>query len=226
MIKNTTPYLGKVQLRFEKNPYYTGTSHLNKIHLNLGFAKLVSRIKPDRDDAGWVVNPECIDLIQKNTGLTVETHRFGPDNSHVLPNSCMHPDGQYVGSIEEGWWYYQNGLKAVKGTHYKTAWCTEAKQWIGYSHRAACAFGKGDMLFDPTWKLSDDDLQNYRSYYETHLYDYYEIVSDDMANGSTAELAVNDWALAYIPFNLRGSKKIKTYEEAQEAAANFAKYVS
>ena len=48
MIKNTTPYIGKIRLKFEKFPYYTGKSKLNTIHLDLGFTKLVSRITPIR----------------------------------------------------------------------------------------------------------------------------------------------------------------------------------
>ena len=58
MIKNTTPYIGKLKLKFEKFPEYTGKSKLNKIHFNLGFTKLVSRITPVRTLSGWVVNPE------------------------------------------------------------------------------------------------------------------------------------------------------------------------
>ena len=55
MIKNTTPYIGKIRLKFEKYPEYTGKSKLNKIHLDLGFTKLVSRITPIRTTAGWVI---------------------------------------------------------------------------------------------------------------------------------------------------------------------------
>lgn len=226
MIKNTTPYLGKVRLKFEKFPYYGGSSKLNKVHLNLGFTKLVSRIKPDMNDDGWVVNPECIDLIQKNTGLKVETYKFGPDNEYTLPNSCIHPNGDYVGSIEEGWWYYTNGLTAVKGTHRHTAWCAKDKRWIGYSHRASQSFGKGDMLFDQTWKLTDDLLPDYKRFYEPYLSDYFETLAQDKLDGVKEELSINEWAIGYIPFTLRGFKKIKTYEDAQVAAANFATYIS
>ena len=60
MIKNTTPYIGKLRLKFEKYPEYTGKSKLNKIHLNLGFTKLVSRITPVQTLKGWVINPESI----------------------------------------------------------------------------------------------------------------------------------------------------------------------
>ena len=32
-MKNTTPYIGKLKLKFEKYPNYTGRSKLNKVHL-------------------------------------------------------------------------------------------------------------------------------------------------------------------------------------------------
>jgi hypothetical protein len=44
---------------------------------------------------------------------------------------------------------------------------------------------------------------------------------DTIPEGQT----LNEWAVGHIPFKLRGAKTIKTYEEAQEAAVNFAKYV-
>jgi hypothetical protein len=60
MIKNTTPYIGKIRLKFEKFPEYTGKSKLNKIHLDLGFTKLVSRITPLQNLDGWLINPELV----------------------------------------------------------------------------------------------------------------------------------------------------------------------
>ena len=71
LIKNQTPYLGKIRLKFERFPHYSGQTKLNKIHLDLGFTKLVSRIIPERDLEGWVVNPECIKQIESCTGLKV-----------------------------------------------------------------------------------------------------------------------------------------------------------
>ena len=48
LIKNRTPYLGKMILKFEKYPHYSSSQDgkLNKVHLNLGFTKLVSRFIP------------------------------------------------------------------------------------------------------------------------------------------------------------------------------------
>lgn len=228
MIKNATPYLGKIRLKFEKFPHYSGKDKLNKIHLNLGFTKLVSRITPFRDENGWVVNPECIELIKKNTGLKVETHTFGPNNEYTLPNSCINPDGKYVGSIEEGWWYYRTGLRATKGSHPHTAWSKETKQWIGYSHRGACAFGKGDKLFDAEWIPTDEDLLSLEKYYVKHLTEFQrEHVEWERSESEhkLPEFTINQWAVGHIPFKLRGRKTIHSYEDAYKAAVNFAKYI-
>ena len=76
-IKNETPYLGKIKLKFEKMPYYTsGRSKLNKVHLNLGFTKLVSRIHSTKTEEGWefMVNPKSVEDIL-TTGLKVEIGR-------------------------------------------------------------------------------------------------------------------------------------------------------
>lgn len=213
MIKNQTPYHGKIRLKFEKHPHYSSSGNLlNKVHLNLGFTKLVSRIYSDGN--GFTPRAEALEAIRNLTGLTVEDHTFGPNNEHTLPNSCMHPDGAYVGDLERGYWYFKVGMCAKKGTHPHTAWKKSTKQWIGYSHRAAAPFGKGDKLFDPSWVPGDDELLQYEQYFTKHL--------DELPEGAN----LNEWAVDHIPFKMRGAKVIKTYEEAQQAAANFAKYVS
>jgi hypothetical protein len=74
MIKNTTPYIGKLRLKFEKFPEYTGKSKLNKIHLDLGFTKLVSRVTPVRTTAGWVINPQCKYRSMINNRFNVVYH--------------------------------------------------------------------------------------------------------------------------------------------------------
>lgn len=231
MIKNTTPYLGKIRLKFEKYPHYSGSDKLNKIHLNLGFTKLVSRITPFRDEDGWTINPDCVTRIEQNTGLKIKTHTFGPNNEYTLPNSCHTPDGVYVGSIEDGWWYYQNGLRSTKGSHPHTAWSKGAKQWIGYSHRASCAFGKGDKLFDAKWVPTDEDLLRLEKYYVKHLHEWEAEIkewesSDSEHKAPAEEMTINHWAVGHIPFKLRGAKTIHSYEQAYEAAVNFSKYVS
>jgi hypothetical protein len=115
MIKNTTPYIGKLRLKFEKYPEYTGKDKLNKIHLDLGFTKLVSRITPYRDTSGWLINPQAKYLIDRHTGGMINNYAFGntiqEKKEQQLPNSFLTKDGDYVGDIERGWWYYKNKMK-------------------------------------------------------------------------------------------------------------------
>jgi hypothetical protein len=232
MIKNKTPYAGKIKLKFDKNPHWSnGSSRLNEIHLNLGFTKLVSRIELERDKHGPVIRPGIIEQIQKETGLKVYTHKFGPNDEYELPNSVHTPDGKYVGSIDEGWWYLNNGFRATKGSHPHTAWAKRTKQWVGYSHRGSCAFGKGDKLFDQKWSPKEEDLLQYEKYYLKHLDKYYEECEEWAKSTSehkvpAEEMTMAKWATQYIPFRLRGSKTIHSYEDAYKAAVNFANYIS
>jgi hypothetical protein len=233
MVKNQSPYSGKIKIRLERDPFYrNGKSKLNKVHLDLGLFKIVSRIYPNRDaDGNWEVLPNVVSLIERSTGLKVKTHVFGPNDEYSLANSVHTPDGVYVGSIEEGWWYYQNGLRSTRGSHPHTAWAKKTKQWIGYSHRASCAFGKGDKLFDPSWSPKDSELLQYEKYYIKHLDAHYAELeewakSDSEHKADSSEMTLNKWAASHIPFTLRGSKTIHSYEDAYKAAVNFAKYVS
>ena len=75
-IKNTTPYVGHLKFKFEKYPHYTsGESLLNKIHLDLGFTKLVSRMYPYKTVDGWVINSQSTKLITKYTGGKIGTYK-------------------------------------------------------------------------------------------------------------------------------------------------------
>src|SRR6478736_5894634 len=108
-IKNRTPYRGKMSLHFEAYPWWTGKTKLNNIHLDLGFTKLVSRITPERDaDGHWVVNSDIVRLIEQHTGGVIDTHTF---EFGTLENSFMSPGGKYIGNIERGLWYYEQGFK-------------------------------------------------------------------------------------------------------------------
>ena len=109
MIKNNTPYIGKIKLKFEKYPEYTGGSFLNKVHLNLGFTKLVSRIYPTRTKSdGFKVDPYKVELINKFTGGKISAHTFGDEwgEPNILLNSFSSQSGVYIGDITQGWWYF------------------------------------------------------------------------------------------------------------------------
>ena len=166
LIKNTTPYLGKLVLKFEKYPHYSGSQSgvLNKVHLNLGFTKLVSRMIPRQVMEGGPSNidPEKIELINEYTGGVIGTHKWGDNDEYVLENSFLTKDGQYIGDIKTAWWYFQNGMTVCEDYPHGVAivWNTSKfdktlvsgqdgiEGYYGYTHRGGSTFKIGDRLFD------------------------------------------------------------------------------
>ena len=232
MIKNTTPYVGKLRLKFEKFPEYTGKSKLNKIHLNLGFTKLVSRITPVRTSAGWVINPECVYLIQKYTGGVIGEHTFGDKNEHNLPNSFLTKDGEYIGDIDRGWWYYKNNMMVCKEYPHGVAVVIEYndmypdQQFIagyhGYTHRGGQTFKIGDKLFDASYKPKEEDYEEWEWAGWKQKYDKSFNEGDDLDKKWMAESGI-----AYvIPYTKRGAKVIENNPEALQAAINMSKDLS
>ena len=76
-IKNQTPYLGKLKLKFERHPHYSsGSNCLNKIHLDLGFTKLVSRLyykwEKSTDEIGKAVDPKHLEPIIVSVAEIIE----------------------------------------------------------------------------------------------------------------------------------------------------------
>lgn len=129
-LKNNTPYIGKLKLRFQKHPNYSSSnSILNAVYLNLGFTKLVSRMYPTKSRNGWVIDERKIAKICNYTGGTIKTYEWWevrgtkgvfkttqkPKNKKdivyhgVLHNSFMYGD-TYLGNLRTGWWYYKNRL--------------------------------------------------------------------------------------------------------------------
>ncbi len=226
MIKNTTPYIGKIRLKFEKFPEYTGKSKLNKIHLNLGFTKLVSRITPLQNLEGWLINPESIYLINKHTGGKISGHTFGDNNEYSLSNSFLSKDGTYIGDIDRGWWYYKNNMKVCDQYPHGVAERYDDEGnligYHGYSHRGGQTFKIGDRLFDARYNPKEEDyeewewagwVQKYRESYKK---------ADDFDRKW-----MDDAGIGYIiPYNKRGGKLIDNFEECLQAAINMSNDLS
>lgn len=230
IIKNYTPYLGSPYLKFEKDPYYIGSSILNKVHLNLGFTKLVSRLKrvESKINCGYTLDSVKKKLIEDNTGLKFETHRFGPNNEHSLEDSVVYTDANhnttYVGDAKLGWYYYNQNLVVCPDYPHGVAKYVDRsdkafgfvfdKGYYGYSHRGGQLFKPGDKIFDENWVPNEQDLFDLQKYYVKHL--------DKLGE----DVSMNEWALGYIPFRLRGSETILSMDQAKQAAINMSKYLS
>ena len=226
MIKNTTPYIGKLKLKFEKFPEYTGKSKLNKIHLDLGFTKLVSRITPIKTTAGWAINPECKYFIEKYTGGKIGSHSFGDKNEHTLPNSFLTKEGDYVGDVERGWWYYKNNMKVCEQYPHGVAERYDDEGnligYHGYTHRGGQTFKIGDRLFDPSYKPKEEDYEEWEwaGWENKYLKSYDE--GDDLDKRWMIQEGI-----AYVmPYNKRGKKVIENFEDCLQAAINMSKELS
>lgn len=221
MIKNTTPYIGKIKLKFEKHPHYTDSvSKLNKIHLNLGFTKLVSRIYPNKTLNGWEVDSFKIDLINNHTGGVIGVHWIDnrePKDEFTLPNSFLTKDGRYIGDVETGWWYYENNLKVCEDYPHGVAEKYENSELVGYygyTHRGGQLFKIGNKLFDEHWIPNPMEIKS------SWVDDYEESTGKKFSYNTNLEDIVS-----YILFTERGSKTIETLEEAKQAAINMSKYL-
>jgi len=243
-IKNQTPYLGKIRLTFEKSPWYSsGSEKLNKVHLNLGFTKLVSRIKLKRDLNGPIPDPEKVELINKYTGGVIGKHTFN-DGEHVLENSFLAPDGTYLGDLSDGWRYYKNQMIVTQKKPHGVALVMEkdffhmsldrrgivedyfsvfVKGYYGYSHRGGNTFRLGDRLFDENYVPVESDYskEEWAKYKKKANESEIRNRKDGwLKEGDEFEIA------SIIPFNRRGKITIQTWEQAEQAAINISNYLS
>lgn len=142
----------------------------------------------------------CVMGIQKRfiserkykVGYVVKTEEWSADGSDwTLIKAAYTPSGEYIGSPKDA-----RALVTKRGIapEYRTetssvcsiGFCARDGKWYGWSHRAICGFGVGDMLFEETMPGAND----------------------------------------HTPFVEHGTIRIETMEQARQAAANFASYVS
>jgi hypothetical protein len=230
MIKNTTPYIGKLRLKFEKYPEYTGKDKLNKIHLDLGFTKLVSRITPYRDTSGWLINPQAKYLIDRHTGGMINNYAFGntiqEKKEQQLPNSFLTKDGDYVGDIERGWWYYKNKMKVCDKYPHGVAEIYDDEEnligYHGYTHRGGQTFKIGDRLFDANYKPQKEDYEEWE--WTGWEYKYLELYGKSDA---LDKKWMRESGIGYvIPYKKRGKLIIEDMGMALQAAINMSKDLS
>jgi len=255
IIKNQTPYVGKTRLKFEKHPHYSSGEDgmLNKVHVNLGFTKLVSRIVPKRNLDGYIMDPKKIESINRWTWGKIGTHQVGEDQSEefTLHNSFLAKDGSYIGGVKEGWRYYKNNLivcreypcgVAIKLKTYAPDnvvknsikdpyenYVTEQIEndnvvgYYGYTHRGGQTFKIGDRLFQEDYKPKKED------YPEKEWAKYEKAFQKSLANAEDDldRRWMNESGISYvIPFKMRGPKIIENWDEARQAAINMSKYLS
>ena len=239
---NTTPYTGKMRLCFEKFPHYTcGNDILNKVHLDLGFTKLVSRLRKTG------VNNGKVSLINTFTGGHIGVHEWwvikattpsASENPTLytpplptdevlfhgrLEDAFLSPSGVYMGQVDEGWWYYTSLLKVCDAYPHGVAIKVHDPSlppigdnivsYYGFSHRGGSPFKIGDSLFDKDWEPSEDEVLLYEKYFIKHL---------DKWDPS---ISLSSFAVGYIPYNKRGSTLIQNWDQALLSAINLSKHL-
>lgn len=233
MIKNQTVYLGKLKLKFEKNPYYRNPkSMLNKVHLDLGFVKLVSRLYFRKSPTGInMADPEKKWLISKNTGGKIGP--YFPDQNEPLYNSFVYidysgsvPKTVLIGDIELGWMFYENKMR-VCPTYPKNVAIKIDSDWnvlefYGYSHRGGQTFKIGDRIFDSNFVPIPEHYEEWEWIGYTDKFQ--EVL--DKADKFEKERLLEDGIVSIIPFTRRGSITIETNEQAELAAYSFSRYVN
>jgi hypothetical protein len=251
MIKNNTVYNGKIKLMFDKYPEWSGGgSYLNKIHLNLGFTKLVSRIHVNqfKEDESLELDTrkyrqECIDKINNYTGGKIGNHYFdnGRGGKHCLVG-FLDMDGNYLGDVSTGWWYYKN--KMIVNKYYPHGTAIRLKDFYhdgrinsndyisdemvldfeiegiyGFSHRGGTLFRIGDKIFDANWRPSEEELKSM---------DYKKMIEsfDELNEGfDNSGYSIKDKIVESMPFTKRGGETIKNWDDAKLAAKNLSKYL-
>jgi hypothetical protein len=233
IFRNRTPYLGKIIFKFERYPYYTGGSILNKVHIDLGFTKFVSRLKPYKGLDGWAVNTDRVDVINSYTGGIIGTHTF---EGGTLNNSFLSKTGAYIGDLRKGWWYFKNAMTVCEEYPRGVAevWNTAPKKetlqhgkfglkgYYGYSHRGGSLFTIGDRLFDPDYQPKEEDYEEWQWSGWVEEFDS----KLDKADEFDRKWMEEDGIGCVIPFKMRGPKVIENWEEALQAAINMSKYLS
>lgn len=248
LINNDTPYVGKIKLSFTKNPNDVVThsySILNKIHLNLGFTKLVSRVFPFKLANGYhKLDKDKIELILLKTKGKIGIHEWWlctskktgynktkyskPDaklwdilDHNILEESFVSQKNIYIGNIQDAWWYYKNNLEVYEPKPYGVARefgeNGETTGYYGYSHRGGALFEKGQRIFDSNYIAKKEDYPDWQ--WAGFVQEFEKTNWDYLSKSESPEIT------AIVPFNMRGKKIIETWDDAILAATNLSKYL-
>lgn len=246
IIKNQTPYNSKPFLKFERHPHYTRGGRnghvLNKVHLNLGFTKFVSRVRKAEP------RPECIQLINRYTNGQLKSHPVdgGEGKTEYLKYSFVSKNNVYIGDVQKAWWFYKQNLmvfdkypsqvaivlnrpaKEYSNLEFhksgKPVFEGDIKGYYGFTHRGGQTFTIGDRLFDEKYEPKKEDYPEWQwAKWQKEYDDALEKYKDDEWELNDIK---NDGVSRYIPFRERGKYEIKTQDEAIKAALRISNYLS
>ena len=141
----------------------------------------------------------------------------------------------YLGDVKAGWWYYKNRLVVCESNPIGVAIKVKKGFWTddndyfdlvegvyGFSHRGGCLFRIGDRLFQEDYHphvkdYTAEQWEKWHAMYRKKL---------RKSEGLVKKQVCEDGVAGFIPFNMRGSKTIETWDEAIQAAKNLSNYLS
>ena len=97
---------------------------------------------------------EVLNIRNYKAGYQIRTekHHFGDDNAEVVIKSAYTvPGDDYIGDGKWAWRLYNKfGIKPEKADPSDNVcsigFCEREQKWYGWSHRAICGFGIGDVV--------------------------------------------------------------------------------
>jgi len=193
---------------------------------------------------------EEIAVIEKATNGLIKTHEWWvvkgaednfktnrkPANEQdivyhgVLENSFVSKSGEYIGGFDRAQWYQKHRLKVYEpyasGVAESYNENGQLEGYCGYTHRGAQIMRIGDRLFEETYEPKQEHYT--QEQWQGWVNDYYDSLAEAEAEGNQfwIQNIKEDGISACIPFKMRGSKVIETFEEAAQAAINLSKHLS
>lgn len=191
------------------------------------------------------------DRINAFTGGKIEDYqvRDYPAESQsdgLLPNSFISKNGTYMGDYNRGWWYFKNQLLVCDDYPHGVAIqlhqpanklenldnymrdglvsADDIKGYYGYTHRGGCLFKIGDRLFEEKYDPNPEDYE--KDQWNEWLAQQAKSIKKQVDEGYSEDEAKMDSPISdYIPFRMRGTRIIKTWDEAKKGAINLSKYL-
>jgi hypothetical protein len=192
---------------------------------------------------------EEIAIIEKVTGGIIGTYEWwevrgvdGTFKSHIKPkheadiiyhgilkNSFMSHNGTYIGDLLRAEWYQKHHFKVYEPHPLGVAEVYKDEKLVGYcgyTHRAASVFNIGDRLFEEHYKPKQEDYTPLQWVMWVEEYDKALQQAKDTEDNWWFRDIESDGIGRFIPFKLRGSKLIETFDECIQAAINLSNYLS
>jgi len=176
--------------------------------------------------------------IIENTGGIIKDYIL-PDylgtkdeRDFTLPNSFISKSEKYIGDYATAWWFFKNKMVVCEDYPHGVAKIVDSYKkdstigFYGFSHRGGCLFKIGDKLFDENYTPQEQDYT--KTQWSTMNKDYEELIAKetiDHAGMSDAWVRGSFPLSSVFPFNLRGNKTIKNWDDAKQAAMNMSAYL-